>query len=159
MDTMRLDQASIAEIIPEWLDAINRLFADVAGWAQEQNWTVASSTTEISEESLGKYTAPVLTIDAQNGRLVLEPIARIVIGGKGRIDLYAWPTLYRVMLLRRSKDTVWVVRTDSGLAWPNPWGRETFISIANGLLEANQAVLKIASEEAPPGSDSASTTS
>jgi hypothetical protein len=55
-------------------------------------------------------------------------------GAAGRVDLYAWPTLFRVMLLRSPQDETWAIRTDSGLRWPNPWSEETFAQLALGLL-------------------------
>jgi len=68
----------------------------------------------------------------------LEPIARGTVGAQGRVDLYAWPSLFRVMLLHkpRGKDRPleWVVRTESGLDWPQAWSRETFLTLADGLL-------------------------
>ena len=73
---------------------------------------------------------PVLTIHAPQGRLILEPIARGIVGAQGRVDLYAWPSLFKVLLLHkpRGKDRPleWVVRTESGLDWPQPWGVRHF---------------------------------
>ena len=66
---------------------------------------------------------------------MFRPIGWNTLGSKGRIDLYAWPTLYRVMPLRRSDDS-WVVRTESGIDWPHPWGKETFVELARGLVKA-----------------------
>lgn len=44
------------------------------------------------------------------------------------------------MLLHKPRDKdrplEWVVRTESGLDWPHPWGRETFLALAEGLLKA-----------------------
>ena len=65
--------------------------------------------------------------------LVLEPIAYDVAGAKGRVDFYALPGLNRVMLLR-SPELGWFVRTDSGINWPYPWNQKTFIGLADALL-------------------------
>lgn len=122
------------------------LLADeVQTWAEqeaaERNWRVTREQKELAEEVVGGvYHVPVVTIHALQGRLVLEPIARGVLGAQGRVDLYAWPSLFRVMLLHKprgkDKPMKWVVRTDSGLDWPQPWNRETFLTLAEGLLNA-----------------------
>ncbi len=122
------------------------LLADeVQIWAEQEaagrGWRVEREEIELAEEVVGgAYHVPVLTIYAPQGRLVLEPIARGVLGAQGRVDLYAWPSAFRVMLLHkpRSKDAglEWVVRTESGVDWPLPWGRETFLTLAEGLLNA-----------------------
>lgn len=128
-----------------WEHNTGLLADDVEAWAEqeaaEQDWRVTREQKELSEEVVGgAYHVPVITIHAPQGRLVLEPIARGVLGAQGRVDLYAWPSLFRVMLLHKprgkDKPTEWVARTDSGLDWPQPWSRETFLTLAEGLLNA-----------------------
>lgn len=118
---------------------------EVQAWAEQQGaargWRVERAETELAEEVVGgAYRVPVLTLYAPQGRLLLEPIARGTVGAQGRVDLYAWPSLFRVMLLHkpRGKDRPleWVVRTESGLDWPQPWSQETFLTLAEGLLKA-----------------------
>ena len=74
---------------------------------------------------------------AAQGRLILEPIARGVLEAQGRVDLYAWPSLFRVMLLHKplgkDRGLAWGMRTESGIDWPQPWGRETFFTLAKGM--------------------------
>ncbi len=119
-----------------WTGDVNALTDDVQAWAGEQGWAVGRGDTELSEAVVGgSYHLPGLTIDAPEGRLLLEPVARSVVGAAGRVDLYAWPSHYRVMLLRQAAGG-WVVRTESGLDWPQPWNRETFLTVARGLLNA-----------------------
>jgi hypothetical protein len=117
----------------EWLQTVQDMIALVRGWAENRGWISEEERHEVREERLGTYDVPVLGIDTPHGRLVFEPIAREVIGAEGRIDLYAWPSLFRVMLLRKS-DMSWIVRTDSGVNWPNPWNEKTFGELALGLL-------------------------
>lgn len=143
----------------DWLRGVDDLVADVERWAAEWlaerggvhagAWAVRRSEKQISEDVPGTrkerhYTVPMLEIDmparetrlVPEERLVLEPIAYNVFGGVGGVDLYAWPTLYRVRLLWQPGDGKWIVRTDSGIAWPHPWNRGTFIELAEGLLDA-----------------------
>src|SRR2546421_13052771 len=128
MDTQIFDQAQISEIVQEWQTTLNHLIEEVSGWVQGlPGWSTRPvSLKQISEESLGTYMAPVLTIDAPEGRLILEPIARIIFGGRGTVELYAWPTLYRVRLIRSSQGEDWIILTDSGIKLRQPWNQETF---------------------------------
>ena len=78
-----------------------------------------------------------MEISAHSGRLLLEPIGLDVFGARGRVDLYASPCLYRVMLLRGpNPNEDWIIRTESGIDWPNRWGRGSFVAIAEQLLGA-----------------------
>jgi hypothetical protein len=132
----RLNAEERPKALAEWRDTLDRLVAEVGAWAERRGWRVSRSTRELNEELLGSYSAPVLEIELPSGQVVLEPIARVVMGATGRVDLYAWPTLYRVMLLHRA-DGNWIVRTDSGLKWPHPWNEETFVELAAGLSGAS----------------------
>ena len=64
-------------------------------------------------------------------------MARIVLGGTGTVELYAWPALYRVRLLHSKTAGGWAVLTDSGITLKQPWNRETFIGLAEDLLGAS----------------------
>jgi hypothetical protein len=116
----------------QWLRTVNSLLTNIEGWAENEGWLTKRDDKEIQEQELGSYTAQVLTIQSPQGRIIIDPIAKFVVSGDGRIDLYAWPSLNRVRLLRKNRK--WIVRTDSGIDWPKPWGRETFLNLANGLL-------------------------
>jgi hypothetical protein len=133
MQKPKLTLAEGAKIRDEWLSAIDELVAQVRDWAQQQGWSVTQSEREVTEDEIGTYKVAALAIDAPQGELLLEPIARFVGGAEGRVDLSVWPSLFRVMLLRDSSRQ-WVVHTESGIDWPNPWGERTFVDLANRLL-------------------------
>jgi hypothetical protein len=117
-----------------WIDAVQRLIEQARAWCAEEGWESRSSQRELNEKDLGVYSAPVLEITTPHGKLVLEPVGRLVIGAQGRVDYYAYPTMFRVKLLR--KDDGWIIRTDSGLNWPQSWNRASFVEIGKGLLAA-----------------------
>lgn len=132
-------QARLGRLRAQWVAEVAALVQAVTAWATEaaaaHGWSLEPGTLDLSEEVVGgAYTVPSLVIHAGENDLHLEPIARGVLGAEGRVDLYAWPSLFRVMLLR--KNGGWVVRTESGLDWPQPWGRDTFVALAEGLLKA-----------------------
>ena len=130
-DDWERDTALLADEVQAW----------AASEAEARGWQVEREQKELAEEVVGgAYRVPVVTVHAPQGRLILEPVARGVLGAQGRVDLYAWPSLFRVMLLHKplgkDRGLAWVVRTESGLDWPQPWGRETFLTLAEGLLNA-----------------------
>ena len=100
-----------------------------------RHWTMERRTHEIEEEVVGgAYIIPGLRVTAGDDELRLEPIARGVLHADGRVDLYAWLSMFRVMLLRKSDQ--WIIRTESGLDWPQACSQETFLMLADGLLRA-----------------------
>ena len=131
----KLKPAEAAQTRGEWLSAIDALRQQVREWAEQQGWNVTQAEGEVTEYDLGTYQVPVLEIETPRGEVVLKPVGQDTLGGWGRVDLSAWPTLYRVMLLWKPGRN-WVVRTDSGLDWPHPWGPATFVELAEGLIEA-----------------------
>jgi hypothetical protein len=135
MKTMKLKPAEAARAKDEWLQAVGELEQQVRQWAEAQGWTVEQSEREVDDAYIGTYKAPVLEISTPQGNVHLEPIGIDVPGARGRVDLRAWPSLYRVMLMRKP-DQRWVVRTESGINWPHPWGVGTFVELTEGLLGA-----------------------
>lgn len=119
----------------DWLGKVDSLVQQVRGWAEKQGWAITQTEREVVEEQLGTYNVPVLEVNTPRGQVILEPVGQDVLGARGRVDLYAWPTLYRVMLLRTDAPD-WIIRTESGLNWPQPWGQKTFVALAEGLLGA-----------------------
>jgi hypothetical protein len=123
------------QLIADWQERLNALSEQVIGWAGEEGWKVTERQTEILEEMLPRsYSAPVLEVTTEQGRVILEPKARIVLLSGGRVDMYAYPTLNRVRLLWDEKQAEWFILTDSNIEWPHPWRRETFAELVRGLL-------------------------
>lgn len=124
----------------DWLRSLAELEETLRAWvAQEPGWTTeAGETDTISEDALGEYTAPMLTIHAPDGELRVEPIARNF-PGRGIVEVYAWPTAYRVRLIQ-GKAGEWRVLTDSGIYLRQPWEREPFILLARDLMGADAMI-------------------
>lgn len=139
MPITKLSPQEAQREIAEWTKSVEDLFHQVQQWVAEERpeWQLKFSTADVTEESLGRYAIQVMEIDARSGRLILEPVGLDVFGARGRVDFYAWPSLYRVMLLRSSTSSKeWVIRTESGINWPNPWGKDSFLAIAEQFLSA-----------------------
>lgn len=87
----------------------------IKAWAdQEPGWAfTAHEEREIKEAALGEYSVTVWKIQAPDGEVRLEPIARNH-PERGIVEIHAWPTLRRVHLLPGGSDSDWRVRVDSG---------------------------------------------
>lgn len=132
-------QARLAVLRDQWVEQVTELVEEAGKWAMDaqetRGWKIEHQEYELEEEAVGGlYTVPGLRVSAAEDELRLEPIARGVLHAEGRVDMYAWPSLFRVMLLR--KNGKWIARTESGLDWPQEWSRETFLILADGLLRA-----------------------
>jgi hypothetical protein len=120
-----------------WIDMVSGFTDEVSDWAREKNWRVDVKPLERSEELLGTYHVPLLIIQTDRGAVIIEPVARVVAGFEGRIDVYSYPARFRVMLLRSSGNGVWRIRTDSRVYLPQPWSKETFVQLVQDLTAAS----------------------
>lgn len=120
----------------EWLQAVGGLIDQITEWTQEKGWTLSQHPRQISEEELGSYVVPDVTIATPHGQLRLEVKPRGDAEAAGRVELLAWPTLYRVLLLHRRGQPDWTIRTDSGIALRQPWTKDTFLTLTEDLLAA-----------------------
>ena len=82
------------------MKAVNQLVQQITEWTKDTGWTVTTAR-EINEENVGARRVPDATIDAPQGYLTLEVKSRGRKDRLGRIELRAWPTLYRVLLRHR----------------------------------------------------------
>jgi len=136
--------AARAQINPalrdEWLRSLAALEETLQAWVvREPGWTTeAGETDTISEEALGDYQAPMLTIHSPDGELRVEPVARNF-PGRGIVELYAWPTAFRVRLIQ-AETGEWRVLTDSGIYLRQTWERAPFMLLARDLMGAEAAI-------------------
>lgn len=119
--------------LSEWIADVRQLAYQVRAWCEDRGWAVTESQKRLDESVYGTYDVPELMIRSPSGSIYLEPIARDVAGARGRVDLLAWPSLTRMMLVR--KGNRWVLQTDAGVDWPQQWGQQTFENIV-GLINA-----------------------
>jgi hypothetical protein len=137
MKTAALKEVDIS-LRDEWLHTVEDLKQLIAAWvAEEPGWSTANGEEHrLQEDPIGVYSVTSMDIHTPEGRLVLEPIARNY-PARGIVELYAWPTLFRVRLLRDAAKSGWRVRTDSGIFLREEWTRENFIALVNDLLVAD----------------------
>ena len=132
-----LEEPRSASIRDEWMQALTALQRELTEWAEAEGWQVRVSEKHLTEAATGAYTAPELVIDTPDGgRLLMKVKGRGPVEASGRVQISAWPTLFRVLLLHKPGRDGWVIRTDSGIPLHQPWNRETFLSLAHDLLNA-----------------------
>ncbi|MCX5670834.1 MAG: hypothetical protein NTU94_05880 [Planctomycetota bacterium] len=117
-----------------WVSVLGKVIDEIEAWAEASSWPVSRKPKTISEEHIGTYAAPVLNIKPPGGWVVVEPIGQEVLGCDGRIDIYSFPTLHRVLLVREHGG--WVLRTESGLLLHQKWGRKAFVNLVGDLTAA-----------------------
>jgi len=131
-----------------WQQAIDALYSAVTSWAED--WLASGAyagpgggirLSDIESDGTPDL-LPVLTIDVppRDGMLVpkeeivFEPKLLNARAGVGFVDFFVYPARHRVRLVYRFCDQTWLIKTDSGLYWPNPWGQKTFVEIAEGFI-------------------------
>jgi hypothetical protein len=99
-------------------------------WSERNGWRT------VEEAANGSVEAHDLVIDTNGGRLLVE-VKRTESPHQHRIDLEAYPSLFRVRLVRNDEEADWRILTDSGIYIRKPLNEETFTEIATDLLQAN----------------------
>lgn len=123
------------EDLARWRAALNGVLDEIETWARAEGWLVSRQPKEIAHDGgYGPYQADVLTIATSQGQVRVDPVGRFVAGATGRLDLYAWPSLHRFLIVRENDH--WAIRTDSGVPWPGGWGKETFLALTQELVRA-----------------------
>jgi hypothetical protein len=125
------DRNDWAQKRDHWIALVSSLMDDIVRWCEQHGWSVIRSTKRVSEEHIGEYEVPALTIHTPAIQLHIDPVGLNIIGAQGRVDILAYPSLNRLLLVR--KDDQWMLFTESRVAWPQDWGSETFAKITRSL--------------------------
>ena len=120
------------ELVDAWLVEIQTIIDQAKIWSQGRGWTTRQDQKVIVEENVGKYEAPILLIHTPQGRLLLEPVARDIVGAEGRFDFCVMP----------SYDSLALVKFEGGWAFYSPvrqdlclaWSEQAFEKVASELL-------------------------
>jgi hypothetical protein len=120
-------------VLKEWGSAVGKLIEEAASWAGNQGWEVKRETKQLTDKFLGTYEVPELLIHTLKGRLLLDPVARYVVGATGLVDLCVLPSYDSVMIGR--KDDRWYVYPTSANGSPQPWSERTFVDTVTELLK------------------------
>jgi hypothetical protein len=113
-------------LLPDWLDAQNRMLDEATAAAATHGWYVERDEKELSENLLGRYKAPRLRIRTRDNEVVLDPIAYFGSGRQGIVDLVIMPT-YETMYWVILKDGQWQLVSAHGTPRTKPFNRTTLV--------------------------------
>jgi hypothetical protein len=117
----------------EWVCKVESLVDQIAQWATALGWPAQRERATIREKSVGEYEVPVLRIEVPGrGEVSVKPVTIATMGGRGRVDMEAIPTLGRVSFL--STPEGWTIMTLSNVPLRIPWTQESFSQLAHDLL-------------------------
>jgi hypothetical protein len=119
----------------EWVVEVERLVSEAETWAQAEGWLTHREARTLTEELIGSYTVPSLRIHHPAATLLLEPVARYVVGASGRVDLAVFPS-YDKLLIVRGDDGGWRFASASREDFEEPWTRDDFVRLAGELAAA-----------------------
>lgn len=125
------------KIRDEWVAAVRALVDQVAVWlkpaTEAKLLTLRALERDHSEDRLGRYTVPTLEIMTPNGTpVLLEPYARMIVGGKGRVDMHSGSR--STMLVRGDKGGwFFALRSPKGIK-QEPLSEETFSEAFRAML-------------------------
>lgn len=116
-----------------WIQTVGDLVEQIKGWATTRRWMIAEEMKDVSEDYIGNYRVTSLFIETPYGRVHVDPVGVNIIGAEGRVDIMAFPSLSRILLVRIGKE--WRLKTESRVDWPKPWGEETFVELVKALTD------------------------
>ena len=126
-ESYKEESAKNREMIQEWVQAIDRLFAQLCTWLEaadpERILQVEKDNTEVHEPNLGHYLAPRLIIRAFGKRIGIIPKARKTVGtarpprpgapalATGRVDITDEIRRYVLYRFEGEEDGSWFVES------------------------------------------------
>ncbi len=122
------------KMLQEWLDALKKLFDQFEKWlepATNEGLAVKPYHKEIAEEDLGMYQAPALEVSFGLRKVRIEPIARLIIGGAGRVDVDSWRGIFK--LIRSAPQGEWYLVRKS-LAEREPLDERVFTNLIKEIF-------------------------
>ena len=119
--------------LEEWLADVERIIGQAKAWAEKREWATKLDKLSITEEVFGTYEAPQLLIHTAQGRLLLDPVGKDIIGAQGRFDFCVMPSYDAVPLIKT--DGNWEFFPLSREDLRCSWSEESFEKVALELLK------------------------
>jgi hypothetical protein len=115
----------------KWLSELDRLMTEAQAWSSERGWLTERETKSMEEPGIGAYEAPSLNIRRPDAVLLLEPLARDVVGAQGCVDFSVFPSYERVLLLL--SDDGWKFAAPEKKSVRGGWSKRSFYKFADDL--------------------------
>lgn len=121
------------KMLQEWMEEVDSVVGQASNWAESRGWGTKRDDKTITEDAFGTYVVPRLLIHTPEARLLLDPIARFIVGDHGRFDFCVMPSYDAVILLK--SDEGWrfhsLTRDDLDLGW----SEESFERVCAELVQ------------------------
>jgi hypothetical protein len=124
----------------EWLQRLRDLHNQIESYINDYITSgaisVSKTNVELNEEGVGTYLAPKLTIKIGRQEISFTPAGTMLIGSKGRVDVYGTGAKGRIVLVRgkdskTSKAPEWVWKIGGAPPYNTliPLDRESFLKL------------------------------
>jgi hypothetical protein len=121
------------QVRDEWVAAVEKLIQDAEAWSKKQDWATRRDPKTLKEKGQGEYIVPRLLIHTIDGRLLLDPIARDVMGATGLVELCVMPSYDSIKIVRFEDG--WKMLPEKGDGEFTPLTEETFLATVLRLLK------------------------
>jgi len=134
-EEQELTVTNAAEVREEWLRHLEELMASIDRWlepATREGLKLTKGSVEKSEKLLGNYTAPCRLVEFAGRRIEIQPRARMIVGGNGRVDVSS--TVGRAFLIFSTPERRWFIVRERDWASREPLTEETFEQLIEAFL-------------------------
>jgi hypothetical protein len=121
------------EKLGTWIGEVEQIIKQASTWAEQRGWATKVDQKVITEARIGTYEAPTLLVHTPKGRLLLEPVARDIVGADGRLDFCVMPSYDSVALVKT--DGTWGFFSNTRKDLVLPWSEQGFEAVALELLK------------------------
>jgi hypothetical protein len=149
-DKLRSEQAAALTERQEWIAAVERLLAQIKEWLGEADTKeilrIEEAPLRLSEQGLGTYEIPALTIGLGTREVRIKPVARFVAAplrstgiihvprAYGRVDLTNGLDRYMIFRTELEPDDRWIM-IEQNEPLMEPLDRKSFEAAFQSLLE------------------------
>ena len=135
--TLRLQERA------NWISLVGKLIDEVSMWATELGWSIRRTDKTLNEERFGKHRVPVLIMQVDAVRLMLEPIGSSAPEDGGVAELYRMPAYDDIARIVSDGSNWWMNPTDGMTSNPyedvDPeevaFSKDTLKQLAAGMLQ------------------------
>jgi len=129
------EEVNWMQIKNEWQQQLKLFMNQIEGWLhsvqKDKLIEIKEKTVTLQEENLGLYDAPSLELAIDKEIIKVQPIGRLIIGAKGRVDIVSSYEKYIVLYLI---DREWVYRKETDKGKFSDFTKEKFEIILEDLL-------------------------
>ena len=120
----------------KWIGTIHSLFGQIREWIKkaeaEDLVAVYRHNIQLSEKHIGRYTVDKLELLVLDRQIIVEPIARFIEGGDGRVDIYHGFEAFK--LLYSEKTDTWHIESRKEPGFRKKLDRDSFVALIQSII-------------------------